>query len=140
MKGIVVGFLMFGVCVLICADSPGTEPAPTAKVIESLQGPALFQAYCAVCHGKEGKGGGPMAMALKANPPDLTRMAARNHGKFPLARVQKIILSGEEIPAGHGTREMPVWGPVFSQITWDEDLGRMRVYNLAKYIESLQRK
>jgi len=140
MKGIVVGFLMFGVCVLICADRPGTEPAPTAKVIESLQGPALFQAYCAVCHGKEGKGGGPMAMALKANPPDLTRMAARNRGKFPLARVQKIILSGEEIPAGHGTREMPVWGPVFSQITWDEDLGRMRVYNLAKYIESLQRK
>ena len=28
-------------------------------------GPALFGAYCAVCHGKDGKGAGPMAKSLK---------------------------------------------------------------------------
>jgi hypothetical protein len=35
---------------------------------------------------------------------------------------------------------MPVWGPIFSQVAWDQDLGRMRVYNLAKYLEALQSK
>jgi len=35
---------------------------------------------------------------------------------------------------------MPVWGPIFSQIVWDQDLGQIRVYNLAKYLEKMQGK
>jgi|SRR5579871_445375 len=119
------------------AHSETSQPE-TQRVIESIQGPRLFAAYCAVCHGKDGKGGGPMARALKVPPPDLTGLAVRNAGKFPLDRVQKIISASEPVPAGHGTREMPVWGPIFSQIAWDQDLGRLRVYNLAKYIEQIQ--
>jgi len=68
----------------------------------------------------------------------LTHLAAHNGGKFPVGRVQKIIGSKEPIPAGHGTREMPVWGPIFSQIAWDQDLGQIRVYNLAQYLEKMQ--
>ena len=79
-----------------------------------------------------------MAKSLKSKTPDLTQIAAHNGGKFPLTRIQRIISGQEQTPAGHGTREMPVWGPIFSQIAWDQDLGRIRVYNLAKYIESLQ--
>jgi hypothetical protein len=79
-----------------------------------------------------------MAQSLKVSPPDLTRIAVRNSSQFPLARVQKIIAGEVPIPAGHGTREMPVWGPVFSQIVWDQDLGQIRVYNLAKFIEQMQ--
>jgi hypothetical protein len=79
-----------------------------------------------------------MAKSLKTAPPDLTRLAARNRGKFPVERVQKIIASKEQVPAGHGTREMPVWGPIFSQIVWDQDLGQIRVYNLAKYLQKIQ--
>jgi len=79
-----------------------------------------------------------MAKSLKTTTPDLTRIAARSGGRFPLARIQKIISGEEQVPAGHGTREMPVWGPVFSQVAWDQDLGRIRVYNLARYIETLQ--
>jgi hypothetical protein len=81
-----------------------------------------------------------MARSLKVSPPDLTRIATRNGSHFPLARVQKIIAGEVPIPAGHGTREMPVWGPVFSQIVWDQDLGQVRVYNLARYIEEKQAK
>jgi hypothetical protein len=81
-----------------------------------------------------------MAKSLKVTPPDLTRLAARNGGKFPMERVQKIIASREQVPAGHGTREMPVWGPIFSQIAWDQDLGQIRVYNLARYLEKIQAK
>ena len=107
-------------------------------VIPALEGPTLFMTYCAVCHGRDGKGGGPMAKSLKVAPPDLTRVAARNGGKFPLPRIQRIISGEEPGTAGHGTRAMPVWGPIFSQFAWDQDLGKIRVYNLAKRIEEMQ--
>lgn len=81
-----------------------------------------------------------MAKSLKVPPPDLTRLAMRNGGSFPMARIQRIISGEEPRPAGHGTREMPVWGPIFSQIAWDQDLGRVRVNNLARYIEGMQTK
>jgi mono/diheme cytochrome c family protein len=111
-----------------------SEPPQTGE----RMGASLFQAHCAVCHGRDAKGSGPMAQSLKVSPPDLTRIAARNRAHFPLARVQKIIAGEVPMPAGHGTREMPVWGPVFSQIVWDQDLGQVRVYNLAKFIEQKQ--
>ena len=112
--------------------------AESTSLIKSIQGPALYTAYCAVCHGKDARGTGPMAMSLRAKTPDLTRIAARNRGTFPLTRVQRIISGEEPAETGHGPREMPVWGPVFSQVAWDQNLGRIRVYNLAKYIETLQ--
>lgn len=122
------------------AQTEKTQPPETTHLIDSVQGPVLYRAYCAVCHGKDGKGGGPMAKSLKVPPPDLTRLATRNGGSFPMARIQRIISGEEPRPAGHGTREMPVWGPIFSQIAWDQDLGRVRVNNLARYIEGLQTK
>ena len=126
------------ICALSFASGQKAEDTESVRLISSIQGPQLYDAYCAVCHGKDGKGTGPMAKSLKPVTPDLTRIAMRNGGNFPLARVQQII-SGE-VPAskGHGTRDMPVWGPIFSQVAWDQDLGRIRVYNLAKFIESWQ--
>ncbi|HXP84537.1 MAG TPA: cytochrome c [Bryobacteraceae bacterium] len=116
-------------------------PQPeTTRLIQSIQGPALYTAYCSVCHGKDAKGGGSMAPSLKTPPPDLTKINQRNGGKFPLARVVSIISGEQSVPSGHGTREMPIWGPIFSQVAWDQDLGRVRVDNLAKYLETLQTK
>ena len=112
----------------------------TVRLIDSIQGQALYKAYCAVCHGSDGKGGGPMAQALKVPPVDLTRISARNGGNFPSARIERIISGVEPVPAGHGTREMPLWGPIFSQIAWDQDLGRVRVDNLARYLREMQAK
>lgn len=91
----------------------------TTRLIKSLEGPALYQACCAVCHGKDAKGSDPMAKSLKVKVPDLSTIAARNGGTFPLEQVEKIISGEEAKPAGHGPGEMPVWGPVFSQIAWD---------------------
>ncbi|MBV8847923.1 MAG: cytochrome c [Bryobacterales bacterium] len=123
------------------AQAPPPKAPPTSeetRLISSLEGAELYQSYCAVCHGKEARGDGPMAGTIKTPPPDLTRIAARNRGMFPLQRVQQII-SGESGVNAHGTREMPLWGPIFSQVAWDQDLGRVRVYNLAKYLEKIQR-
>jgi mono/diheme cytochrome c family protein len=120
-------------------QNAGSKPEEI-RLIESIQGPALYQAYCSSCHGKDAKGGGPMAASLKVAPSDLTRIAARNGGKFPLMRIQKIISGEEQTASAHGSREMPVWGPIFSQVAWDQDLGRVRIDNVARYIREIQTK
>jgi mono/diheme cytochrome c family protein len=111
---------------------------PDALLIDSIEGAVLYKAYCATCHGTDGKGNGPMSEWLKTKTPDLTHISIRAGSKFPLARVQQIISGQANLTAGHGTREMPVWGPIFSQVTVDQDLGHMRIYNLAKFIENMQ--
>ena len=55
------------------------RPAATS----SLDGKRLFQEYCAVCHGKDGKGGGPAADALKQRPSDLTQISRKQQRKIP---------------------------------------------------------
>jgi len=114
--------------------------ADSVRLIDSIQGANLYKAYCAVCHGPKAKGDGPMAKSLKTVPSDLTRISTRNNSMFPVAKVRRIIAGEEALAAGHGTRDMPIWGPIFSQIAWDQDLGRVRVDNLARYLESLQGK
>jgi mono/diheme cytochrome c family protein len=108
------------------------------RLITAIDGPALYKAYCATCHGPDGTGHGPMAASLKVAPSDLTRIAERNGGNFPMARVARIIAGEEQAAAAHGTRQMPVWGTIFSQVDRDQDLGRVRVDNLTRYLMSLQ--
>jgi hypothetical protein len=80
-----------------------------------------------------------VAPALKFKVPDLTQISKRAGGKFPSARIRAVI-EGNETLSGHGSREMPVWGPVFHQIAADQDLGSVRTANVTSYIESMQRK
>ena len=122
------------------AQNPKEQEDQSARLINSLQGADLYKACCAVCHGSDAKGNGPMSKSLRSAPSDLTRIAARNGGSFPLVRVRNVISGEEALGAGHGTREMPVWGPIFSQVGQDQDFGRVRIDNLARYLESLQTK
>ena len=110
------------------------------QLIYSVKGPDLFRAYCASCHGAGGKGNGPAASALKVQPADLTVLAKNNGGKFPTERAQKFISGDEPTVNSHGSREMPIWGPIFHQIEEDQDLGNVRLQNLIKYLESIQQK
>jgi mono/diheme cytochrome c family protein len=132
---------MAGIYVFSAAQTP-PPPKLSAEthLISSLGGADLYQAYCAVCHGKTAKGDGPMGRNLKVAPPDLTHIATRDGGKFPRQRIEQILSGEAAVEAGHGTREMPLWGPIFSQIAWDQDLGRVRIDSLAKYLEQLQAK
>jgi mono/diheme cytochrome c family protein len=116
-----------------------TEIPADSKLIESVEGVDLFRAYCASCHGTDAKGKGPVAASLNSTPADLTKISARNGGKFPLLKVQQMIAGQAPVVASHGNREMPVWGPIFSQVARDQDFGTLRVYNLAKYLETLQK-
>jgi mono/diheme cytochrome c family protein len=114
------------------------ESPEHTRLIPSIEGSDLYKAYCATCHGTDGKGAGPMAQELRSPVPDLTRIARRNHGKFPLERIERIISGEDQITSAHGSREMPMWGLIFSQIVWDQDLSHIRIHNLAKYLEQIQ--
>jgi mono/diheme cytochrome c family protein len=134
-------YIAVGIFLTVAVGAAQKRPLQTPQekqLLDSFKGPELFKAYCATCHGKDAKGGGPMAASLRIAPPDLTRIAVRNGGSFPFLQVQKIISGEQQPPATHGTREMPVWGPIFSEVTWDQDLGRMRIYSLAMYLEAIQ--
>jgi mono/diheme cytochrome c family protein len=119
--------------------SPQAKDQPAGPLIHSLQGPDLYRSYCASCHGLDAQGNGPVASALTAKVPDLTTIAQRNGGTFPRDRVRRIIAGDEGITA-HGSREMPVWGPIFHQVEEDRDYGNIRLKNLAEYLQSLQKK
>ncbi|HKD78947.1 MAG TPA: cytochrome c [Candidatus Angelobacter sp.] len=103
----------------------------------SLKGADLYHEYCASCHGVDGKGNGPVASSLNTHPADLTRIAERNGGIFPLERVKKII-AGDQLVSAHGSSEMPVWGPIFHQVERDRNYGYVRLQNLAEYLQTLQ--
>ena len=109
----------------------------STPLIQSVKGPDLFRAYCASCHGIDAKGRGPAASALKASVPDLTLLSRRNLGRFPAAHVREVI-TGERVVAAHGSREMPIWGPIFHQVEGDQDWGNVRLENLVKYLASIQ--
>jgi len=126
--------LAFAASLMAQAQRPEGE-----HLIPSLDGRALFVTYCAVCHGKAADGTGPMAPVLKIKVPDLTGLSKRHGGKFPFEWVQKRIEGSDSEGLGHGTREMPIWGPIFSQVTTDEDFGKVRIYNLTKYLQSIQK-
>lgn len=91
-------------CVL--AVLPGIAAAQDAAT-----GAALYLERCAVCHGAEAQGDGPMAPVLLVQPKDLTRLAAQEGGDFPLLRVVRRI-DGRDPLVSHGS-DMPVYGELF---------------------------
>jgi len=124
---------------LVLAACLAAQTPEGGHLIPSLDGHTLFLTYCAVCHGKAADGQGPMAPVLKVRVPDLTGIAKRHGGKFPFELVERRIDGTESGVVGHGTKEMPIWGPIFSQVTSDQDFGKVRIYNLTKYLQGIQR-
>jgi mono/diheme cytochrome c family protein len=109
----------------------------TAPRVTSIEGVDTYKAYCATCHGPQGKGDGPAAAALKKAPADLTTIAKRHDGKFSPTDVEAVIL-GKQVLLSHGSRDMPIWGPVFEAYAPDPMFMKLRVTNLVNYIQSIQ--
>ena len=124
---------------LIAQNQPGIRRT-TIEPTSASSGEEMYTTYCAVCHGKDGKGGGPAARALTKQPPDLTQLAKSNGGKYPTTRIYASI-SGEFDTPAHGSRDMPIWGAIFRASGSNKDaVAKLRVTNLTKHIEKLQEK
>jgi mono/diheme cytochrome c family protein len=107
-----------------------------AKKLTSFEGADVYREYCAVCHGASGKGDGPAAAALKVPPANLTTITQR-HGQFPRKTIEETILAQNEPIAVHGSRDMPIWGPIFRK-SGDRDVQTLITSNLIAYIKSMQ--
>ena len=112
-------------------------PIPTTS---AASGQEMFNTYCAVCHGKDAKGDGPAAAALKVPPPNLTTLSQRHDGKYPAMYVESVLMFGAETFPAHGAKDMPIWGPLLGAISVDAPEAELRIHNLNQYIESLQAK
>jgi len=126
-------------CGLGFAQEPKVVNIPVHHAAAN-SGKEMYAAYCAACHGKAGKGDGPVAAALKTPPADLTILARQHAGKFPSIQVYRAI-TGEAGISAHGSKVMPVWGPVLMFMSHQhESEVHLRVANLTDYIKSLQQK
>ena len=79
-----------------------------------------------------------MSGIIKVQVPDLTQIAKRNKGVFPLQTVERKIDGTGSEGVGHGTREMPVWGDYFGQTGPNRERGRIRIHDVTKYLQSIQ--
>ncbi|TJW51118.1 MAG: cytochrome c [Mesorhizobium sp.] len=129
---------------LLIAAALATMTCEASSAQEMSYGEAEYLNSCAVCHGLDGKGDGPLGDVLLKRPADLTRLSERNGGAFPYSRVFATIDGRYALPS-HGDREMPVWGRQFLEEdakvygpSGGEVVTTERIHNLAGYIETLQ--
>jgi len=147
MRKLILMFIALVVCIGMVAAQDQTKSQPEkvikhvpVKPTSPVSGKEMYNAYCAVCHGTDGKGGGPAASAMKVPPTDLAALSKNNGGKYPALKVDASIRGESALPA-HGSKEMPVWGHLFwTMSSGHESEVQQRVANLTKYIESLQEK
>ena len=106
-------------------------------------GAAIYREVCAVCHGTDLRGTGPMAEILVVPPPDLRQIEARYGGYFPRVGVAWLI-DGRDPLVGHGG-EMPMFGRLFSDMSevmispgGQTVLTSPEVVDLVDYLESVQ--
>lgn len=102
-----------------------------------------YLSACAACHGEAADGNGEIATMFKNRVPDLTGIAKRNDGVFPLLKVIQAI-DGRAVMRAHGN-PMPLFGKRFraaaegkSALLGAEAIARGRVLELALYIQSIQ--
>ena len=128
-------FILCLSCAAAIAQKVTKIPAPQTS---AASGQEMYRSYCASCHGLDGKGSGPAMSALKIPPTDLTQLARRNGGRYPEMQVFNTIAGDANVPS-HGSKDMPVWGPLFSRLSEsDAPKAKLRIRNLTKFIESIQ--
>ncbi|MFD0978274.1 MULTISPECIES: c-type cytochrome [Roseobacteraceae] len=106
-------------------------------------GGMLFEKHCARCHGTDGTGNGNASGNLNTRPPDLTKIAARRDGVWPMLEVMSIVdgytkqtTPREEMPLISALTDGPV-------VEFDTGNGLFtevpaRLIAVANYLESIQ--
>lgn len=109
----------------LCLMGALMSAAARAEVVKTYEGWKLYNSYCYLCHGTNGKGGGPLAKSLKLNPADLTsdeRLGKKSD------RDLLLLIQGN---SPHGKlKDMPQWGRV---------LPEPQIQSLVSYLRFLHR-
>lgn len=128
-------------------SNPG--PAPTIVIVNarptnSLDGATLFQAYCASCHGGDGRGHGPASLATHEPPSDLTLIRIAHPDRDCGLYVRTILEQGHRrgpnaAPVNEQDLDMPNWGPIFRSMHRNsQGEAVVRLANLSRYVVTLQ--
>jgi mono/diheme cytochrome c family protein len=142
---ILLGTLVVAAGLCLAQEQAATKPVVKQTPIKQTSpasGKEMYLAYCAPCHGADGKGNGPAALSMKVVPTDLTQLSKKHDGKFPANSLASTLKFGSSATAGaHGSADMPVWGPLFQSLDRFHDTSvQQRVSNLVSFIETLQTK
>lgn len=106
-------------------------------------GKDLFAENCVFCHGTAGRGDGPKAGKLGTPPPDLTKIAARRDGVWPMLELMAIIdgYSRNTLPR----EDMPVFENFLDNEMVEFDTGNgvdvlvpSKLIEIVNYLEALQ--
>jgi mono/diheme cytochrome c family protein len=124
---------------LVLIAAPPARGQQADKAVGTVAGSFTYKTYCATCHGKEGRGDGPLADNLRFRPPDLTLLAKRNGGSYPEEMVHRII-DGRKPVKGHGGPDMPVWGDAFKNVEsgFSDEKVKEKIAGLVEHLRSIQ--
>ncbi len=112
------------------SSAAASSAAGEAKPDELIKsGKGSFVVYCSPCHGTAADGNGQMAVMLKTEPANLTRLR-RENGTFPTDWVTKVIYTGGRF-LGHGG-DMPVWGDAFG------GRSKEKIDSIIEYLKTIQ--
>lgn len=128
---------------LSAVAAAGILAAMPAAAAEDPVGKDEYMNSCATCHGESGRGDGQIAGLMTVKVPDLTRIAERNDGVFPVQDMFMIV-DGRTGIRGHGY-PMPVWGARYRAEAGDrygpygaEEVVRGRILSLVYYLQGIQ--
>jgi cbb3-type cytochrome oxidase cytochrome c subunit len=103
----------------------------------------IYLENCVSCHGVTGKGDGPLAANLRTPPADLTKIAARREGVWPMLEIMAILdgYSRNTLPR----EDMPVFENLLDNEMTEFDTGNgeltlvpTKLIEVVYYLESLQ--
>ena len=116
-----------------------------ARATYDVDGAALYEVYCASCHGKDLKGYGPAGRFTRVQPIDLTIAHAGHTTQRDRAmHIAASLGDVHSVPASQSmnqtTLDMPDWVPIFKAMSHASQCGAaLRIANVSNYIASLQR-
>jgi mono/diheme cytochrome c family protein len=125
--------------VLVAAVTPLSSVRPASRQpADVATGRALYLTHCATCHGKAGRGDGPMAPYLSVAPTNLATISTRHQGVFPTELIQRIV-DGRQALTLHGS-SMPVWGDALSPAgnAAADEAAAAKIRAIVAYLRSIQ--
>ncbi len=131
-------FTFFAAILIAFATSCDSKPPKNSRANQAITGKAHFQKYCSSCHGDDGRG--IFIDSLSIQPANLTLIRdRRKSNEFPVLEIANII-DGRKMSKAHGSREMPIWGEVFSKEEYLEEAQiKGKLAELIAYLMSIQR-